>query len=319
MATITAPADPTMIAISQQNDNRLLNEIVEAFETLRAQDAETQIDAFLPDRQDPEYARIALELMRVDMEHSWRDGAPKSLEDYKNRFTDVLSDHTAFRQLAYEDYRQRLLRGETIRRDEYQKLGIDTHGWPHDVVNDLDDDSDFGTVENLSGEFARLVESLQEFPVAGQSFGPYDVVQQIGRGAFARVYLARQRELANRLVVLKVGSPTSTEHERLARLQHTNIVPIYSVHDVGTVSVICMPFFGLSTLADVLQYLRRSDLPPHTADMIPRALADKRTAGPRVHNGSGQCVRFYDPQRSILRSRVRFSDATSRGGDVARP
>ena len=285
MATMLVPKSPAMIAINQTNSNRLLNEIVDAFETRRAQDQQTQIDAFLPDRADPEYARVALELMRVDLEHSWRDGSPKSLEEYKNRFGEVLSDHAALRELAYEDYRQRVQSGETIRRDDYRRFGVDTNGWPDEANKDLDESSDFGTVENLTGEFNRLVDSIQEFPVAGQTFGPYEIVEQIGQGAFARVYLARQRELADRVVVLKVGSLASKEHERLARLQHTNIVPIYSVHDVDSVSVICMPFFGLSTLADVLQHLRRSPLPPKSAAMIPRALADKRTAGPACTAG----------------------------------
>ena len=81
-----------MIAVGGNNNNRLLNEIVDAFETHRAQNATTDIDSFLPDRNDPEYSRIALELMRVDMEHSWRNGQPKSLDEYRQRFTDVLSD-----------------------------------------------------------------------------------------------------------------------------------------------------------------------------------------------------------------------------------
>ncbi|MCA9215472.1 MAG: protein kinase [Planctomycetales bacterium] len=271
-----------MISISPTQNSRLLNEIVEAFESSRLQDADVAIDEFLPEQHDPEYARIALELMRVDMEHSWRNGEPKSLDDYKRRFNDVLSDQVAFRELAFEDYRQKLLRGKTIRRDEYAQFGINTNGWPEDTSVDQTDDSTnaFGTVDSLSSEFDRLVESIQEYPVEGQRFGPYEIVSQIGQGAFARVYLARQADLANRLVVLKVGSPTTTEHEKLARLQHTNIVPIHSVQEIDGLSVLCMPFFGLATLADILQTLRTSKLPPKSAAAIPRAQADKRAAGP---------------------------------------
>lgn len=285
-----------MIAINQNSNNRLLNEIVEAFEATRSSNSDTQIDSFLPEKANPEYARIAVELMRVDLEHSWRDGVPKSLEDYRRQFTEVLSDDANLRQLAYEDYRQRLLSGETIRREDYRQFGVDTNNWPDETRQEEHDDSTsgFGTLEHVSSELDRLIESIQDFPLPGHSFGPYEIVAQIGQGAFARVYLAHERELADRLVVLKVGALTSIEHQRLARLQHTNIVPIYSVQTIETASVICMPFFGLSTLSDVLQHLRRSELPSHSAQLIPRALADKRTAGPECTAGPVSASAFSD-------------------------
>src|SRR5262249_757510 len=74
--------------------------------------------------------------------------------------------------------------------------------------------------------------------------------------AFARVFLARQGELASRLVALKV-SPAffHDESQALAQLQHTNIVPIYSVHRTSLFVVVCMPYFGSTTLAQVLREL----------------------------------------------------------------
>ena len=57
------------------------------------------------------------------------------------------------------------------------------------------------------------------------------IVGELGRGAFARVYLAKQENLGNRLVALKVSRAEGDEPQILARLQHTHIVPIHSVHD----------------------------------------------------------------------------------------
>jgi serine/threonine protein kinase len=79
---------------------------------------------------------------------------------------------------------------------------------------------------------------------------------ELGHGAFARVFLARQPDLANRLVVLKVSNGFPGESQSLAQLQHTNIVPIYSQHRIGDLHVLCMPYLGSTTLADVLQALR---------------------------------------------------------------
>ena len=69
-------------------------------------------------------------------------------------------------------------------------------------------------------------------------------------------------------------APAHREAERLARLQHTNVVPVYSVHDAPPVQVICMPYLGRT-------HHRRSD-PRRTASTTPsrheRAEAHRRTA-----------------------------------------
>src|SRR5207248_3439090 len=40
-----------------------------------------------------------------------------------------------------------------------------------------------------------------------------------------------------------------------AQLQHTNIVPIYSVHQSGSLQVVCMPYFSSITLDRVIERL----------------------------------------------------------------
>jgi eukaryotic-like serine/threonine-protein kinase len=84
----------------------------------------------------------------------------------------------------------------------------------------------------------------------------FTLKEELGRGAFARVYLAHQESLSGREVALKVTLRATREPERLARLQHTNIVPIYSVHESLPVQVICMPFLGRRTIADLVRAYR---------------------------------------------------------------
>lgn len=81
---------------------------------------------------------------------------------------------------------------------------------------------------------------------------------ELGRGAFARVYLAREQGLAGRHVALKLSAKLAGESQTLARLQHSNIVPIYSVHRHGPYHVICMPFLGSATVADLLAAYREA-------------------------------------------------------------
>src|SRR3954452_7379068 len=78
--------------------------------------------------------------------------------------------------------------------------------------------------------------------------------RELGRGAFARVFLAEQADLAGRPVVLKCTTIEGSEPQTLAQLQHTNIVPIYSVHEdrAAGLRAVCMPYFGGASFAQVL-------------------------------------------------------------------
>ena len=81
-------------------------------------------------------------------------------------------------------------------------------------------------------------------PKAGDEFVGFRLVRELGRGAFGRVFLATQSELAGRPVALKVSADLTGESRTLAQLQHTNIVPVYSVHRDGLLQAVCMPYFG---------------------------------------------------------------------------
>jgi len=91
-------------------------------------------------------------------------------------------------------------------------------------------------------------------PEAGQTIAGFHLVEELGRGAFARVFLARERQLADRPVALKVARRGSREPQALARLQHTHIVPIHSyrVDPATDLHLLCMPYLGRVTLAQVL-------------------------------------------------------------------
>jgi serine/threonine protein kinase/Tfp pilus assembly protein PilF len=96
-----------------------------------------------------------------------------------------------------------------------------------------------------------------EMPRAGQRFLHFELIRELGRGVFGRVFLARQTQLADRPVALKITAESDGEPQLLARLQHTNIVPIYAVYQAGPLQAICMPYFGSVTLARVIADLAR--------------------------------------------------------------
>src|SRR5262245_20947903 len=114
------------------------------------------------------------------------------------------------------------------------------------------------------------------FPPVGTHLLHFELVEELGRGGYGRVYLAKQESLANRLVVLKLTLAYSDEPQMLARLQHTNIIPVYSVHDAGAYQVICMPYLGRTTLARALDAL--DELPAAARALITHT----RTAGHEI-------------------------------------
>src|SRR5262249_35558049 len=96
------------------------------------------------------------------------------------------------------------------------------------------------------------------FPRAGEAWGDFQLLAELGQGAQGRVFLATQPALADRPVVLKLTPRTGQEHLSLARLQHTGIVPLYFAQDdpAQNLRTLCMPYFGGLTLARLLEGLR---------------------------------------------------------------
>ncbi len=107
----------------------------------------------------------------------------------------------------------------------------------------------------------------------------YEILEELGRGAMATVYRARDLQLA-REVALKVLPRTLLHDAQLverfqreartaARLEHPHIVPIYRVGREGDVIYFAMQYLRGESLAAVLD--RRGHLPP---DEIRRLLVE---------------------------------------------
>src|SRR3989454_1548396 len=113
--------------------------------------------------------------------------------------------------------------------------------------------SDHRTLRPVSG-YAAAMEELREALA-----GVYDIEAPIGRGGMAFVYLARERRL-DRRVALKVLSPDLAADETyrrrflreartVAHLTHPNIVPIYTVDEIGGFVFFAMAYVPGETLS----------------------------------------------------------------------
>jgi serine/threonine protein kinase/regulator of sirC expression with transglutaminase-like and TPR domain len=142
---------------------------------------------------------------------------------------------------------------------------------------------------------SRLAAAGVALPEVGGEFCGFKLVTELGRGAFGKVFLSHQGDLADRPVALKVSTEIRDESQRLARLQHTNIVPIYSFHRLGPLQAVCMPYFGSATLADVANELSRRDSLPATGKAVASAVYDRRSRTMRRAESHASTVRPSPP------------------------
>lgn len=240
-----------------------LDDFVEAYESARQRQGSANLRDFLPEPSHHLYSEVATELVRVDMELSWENGHRRSLDEYCQLLPELFADSEALEQVAYEEYRLRFQHGESASPEEYERrYGMSTSHWKHFAPQQLVGASDANlknsdtSLSVIWDDTQRLVDDIVEFPGCGEDFLDFRLERELGRGAFARVFLARQGDLADRRVVLKVASGRTLEPQHLARLQHTNIVPVYSVHQSGELTAVCMPYFGSHTLANFIGELK---------------------------------------------------------------
>ena len=157
------------------------------------------------------------------------------------------------------------------------------------------------------------------WPNAGDEIGGFDVLEQLGRGASARVYLCLERDLGNRQVVLKVSPHTSFEASILGRLEHPNITPLYSAGFFveRELNYLCMPFAGRSTLADLVEIAFKSGCPRTEAPIAEAANRWYEENAPQRKGPTWLPRRFkFDTYiDAVLRIAVQIADALALAHD----
>src|SRR5437763_11872279 len=171
---------------------------IEAFEAARTADPSTDLARFLPPPAHPLYVAVLEELVRIDLEQHWLRGEPRWLEHYLDRYPQLLEASASVRTLAFEEFRLRRRAGEAPSTEEYKtRFGID----PGRAIRDdrLDLVPGPRTPPPRTDRFAQVMAAL---PHVGDRFLDYQLLAELGAGAFGRAFLA---ERAGRRVALQVG------------------------------------------------------------------------------------------------------------------
>ena len=151
-------------------------------------------------------------------------GEPAPPEDFLARWpTDPDSD-ADIATLITQDLFARRSKGEPASKDDYSARFPKHRDSLAALVARHDLFRSFGCEESDGPTPLR-------FPDVGEELFGFRLRYELGRGAFARVFLAEQMTLGNRPVAVKISAIEGREPQTLAQLQHTHIVPIYSVHE----------------------------------------------------------------------------------------
>ncbi len=241
------------------------------------------IPSFFPETGHPEFDSVVSEILRILLEWRWSRGERGGLEELllDEELKWVRDNSRILAPVAFEDYRLRKTDGHDVDRELYrQHLGVEVNQWDRWLENpDLEGPEEFSST--ISGNGQTVNQNRQHFhgdlhddsgsgtklrrgahvvlPEVGSRIGDFELVHLIGSGAFSRVFLARQISLAKRQIVLKVTTTPLGESQQLARLQHSNIMPLYFAQHINGLYMLGMPLLGMVTLKEAIENRFQSD------------------------------------------------------------
>jgi serine/threonine protein kinase/Flp pilus assembly protein TadD len=176
----------------------------------------------------------------------WPAGAASDARALLDRNPELRRDKDAALDLAYEEYCRLVEAGEAPDPEAF------CAGFPTFQASLL---KVIQAAEYLAANPGLLEERGPiSWPVAGETFLGFRLLRELGRGAFARVFLAAEPDLGDRLVAVKLSPHGGTEAQTLGPLDHPNVVKVYAVRrdERSGLTAVCMPYLGAATLDNVL-------------------------------------------------------------------
>lgn len=210
-------------------------ELIADFEKSIRNRSNFDLDTALSTIPESEQTKLVTEIACIELEYSFTNQQPPDVSRFLSTHSTLFADPNLREELAREHYRLLRLHNVPVDRQTVgHRYQVDAEGW-------------------IELPLGSSTSTNSPFPKTGTQFCGYPLIAELGEGALGRVYLARQPDLASRLVVLKVTRQLTTEASELAKLQHAGVIPVYSIHQHAGLFAICMPYLGAITLAHLLR------------------------------------------------------------------
>jgi serine/threonine protein kinase len=230
----------------------------------------------------------------------WHQGAKPDAARVLADHPEIESRRTLVLDLVWEEYTLRTSAGDEVSKSHFYER---FPKYRRSIAKLLEVED--GLVDRRPPLDAEQVSA--RWPLSGEDLLGYDIVEPLGRGGLARVFLAREREVGGRFVVIKASMFGGQEANALGKLSHPGIVPIHSVQrdDERGLTVICMPLLGVATAVDLLDAAFSAGLPPRDGEVIDR-----------VAQGSAPVTSVPRPSagKAISYEKLPYSEAIARLG-----
>src|SRR5262249_50776654 len=223
----------------------------------------------------PALRRLALtELIKLDLDYRWRKKQERRLEDDQHEFPELAGPAGLPADLIHAEFQARIRAGEDISATTF----LDRFPAQASEVRRLLAFGQAAVVTVGAGPRPHEIEP-------GGTLDDFDLLSTIGEGAFARVFLARQRSM-QRLVALKVSAARGAAPRTLAPLEPPTILPVYDrrvLPDRG-LRLLYMPYVPGGPLLDVLRKVRNTPAEQRSgalvATVVDESLARRGDAPP---------------------------------------
>jgi serine/threonine protein kinase len=202
----------------------------------------------------------------------WEAGKPPDAAAALAAHPELAEKKNIVVELAYEEFCRREELGEQI---DVERFCARFERYRASVERRLE------VHQGIEQEF-DAAEPDESWPSPPQNFCGFELLDEIGKGAIGRVYLARQAALGGRIVVLKVSRSGRREANFLGRLQHPNVVPVYSVDydDESGLTCVCMPLLGLATFEDLLAQISAARARPQNGAVFAETILRMKGEAP---------------------------------------
>lgn len=189
---------------------------------------------------DPSLAAPAA--LAESLKRAWRAGAAPDAAAALAEHPVLLDYPSLVIDLAYEEYCLREEAGPAPAVDEFAARFPAHEALVREVLDG----------HRQLADHPELLAAAPAWPQPGDRFEQLVVVRELGRGAFARAYLALDPEAGDRSVVLKLTPGPSREARVLGAITHPHIVPVLWARQSNGFAAVCMPFVGETTLRDLI-------------------------------------------------------------------
>ena len=250
-------------------DAEAIDEAIEQFEEHWSIESENLIEQVASKVNLADSGELLAELVRVDIDRRYSVGGDVDLQQYSSRFPDLFARSEYACAICYEDFRARQSARHPCLPSRWMSYsGVSSQKWFQELLQETQmQELDSVLIDHPTT--ASLLSSQHDFPTVnipkaadtgvGQTIGDFELLAFLGKGAFSRVFLARQRSLGRRFVAIKVVDRPMQEQFHLARLQHTGVVPLFSCHEFQGRWVLCMPYSGALTVARWMKDVEQAD------------------------------------------------------------